>query len=270
MKYIFLTISALLFASCEKVIDVKLDTTAPKLVIDAALKWQKGTSGSQQTIKLITTTGYNQNQFPKASGATITVTNSSNTAFNFIENPNLGNYVCTNFIPVIGETYMLKIAYNGQIYTATEILTSSPNILNVEQRNDLGLNSDEIGIKVNFQDVIGQQNFYLFSFSSTVRVFPDLEAFEDNFFDGRIGFGLFTNKDLKKGNQINITLNGISKPYYNYLKVLIGLSDGAGGPFGTTPATTLRGNIINTTNKDNYALGYFSVSQTDSLIYTTK
>jgi hypothetical protein len=36
-----------------------------------------------------------------------------------------------------------------------------------------------------------------------------------------------------------------------------------GGPFQSPPAT-LRGNIINATNFDNYALGYFRLSETDS------
>jgi hypothetical protein len=40
------------FSACEDVIEVDLDTASPKLVIDAALKWEKGTVGNQQTITL--------------------------------------------------------------------------------------------------------------------------------------------------------------------------------------------------------------------------
>lgn len=270
MKNILIILSLLVFTSCEKVIDVKLNTMAPKLVVDAAIKWQIGTTGNQQTIILSTTTGYYQTQIPKVAGAIVTVTNSTNTVFNFIEIPNTGNYVCTNFVPQINENYILKINYEGQNYTATEKLMASPRIKDIEQRNDLGLNSDEIGIKTNFQDFASQKNFYHLTYNTSVIAFPNLEVFNDNFFDSKIGFGIFSNKNLKTGSQINISLSGISERYFNYLRVLIGIASGAGGPFGTTPPTTVRGNLTNLSDKENYALGFFSLSQTDNLVYTAK
>jgi len=42
-----------------------------------------------------------------------------------------------------------------------------------------------------------------------------------------------------------------------------------GGPFQSPPAT-VKGNIINTTNKENYPLGYFSLSETDLKKFTIK
>ncbi len=270
MKNILILLTVLFFASCEKVIEADLNTAAPRLVIDAAIKWQKGTTGNQQTIKLTTTTGYYKSQIPVVLGAIVKVTNSTNTVFDFTETPNTGIYVCTNFVPVLGETYSLKVTYGGQTYTATETLINAPSIINVEQRNDLGLNSDEIGIKVNFKDLPNNNDFYLVTYQTPVLAFPFLEVFNDEFFEGNIIFGLFSNKDLKTGNQIKIELNGVSKPYFNYLTILTGIANGSGGPFGTVPATTLRGNFTNTINKQNYALGYFSLSQTDNLIYTTK
>lgn len=270
MKKILFILSLLLFTSCEKVIDLKLDTMEPKLVVDAALKWQIGTTGNQQTINLSTTTGYYQAQIPKVSGAIITVTNNTNTVFNFTENPNTVNYVCNNFVPVIGETYTLNISYNGQTYTAIEKLIASPSIKNVEQRNDLGLNSGEIGIKVNFNDFASQKNFYLFSYTTNFNAFPEFEVFNDSFFDGKVSFGLYSNKDFTIGKEVNITVNGISERYFNYMRILTGLSSGGGGPFGATPPSTLRGNLTNINNKDNYALGFFSLSQTDNLVYTAK
>ena len=57
-KYTLILVLFLTFGlvSCEEVIDVDLDTAAPRLVIDASLKWEKGTDGSTQKIKLTTTT----------------------------------------------------------------------------------------------------------------------------------------------------------------------------------------------------------------------
>ena len=126
MKNIFLC-SVLLFltlfnSSCEKVVDIELDNSDPKLVIDAIIKWEKGTTGESQTIKLSLTNDFYTNEILPANGATVTVTNSSNVVFNFIEVPNTGDYVCDNFQPVIGEVYTLEILYHGAIYTASSAL----------------------------------------------------------------------------------------------------------------------------------------------------
>ena len=45
------------------------------------------------------------------------------------------------------------------------------------------------------------------------------------------------------------------------------IEEQGGGPFETQPAT-VRGNIINQTNPDNFALGYFRLSEVDEFIYT--
>ena len=44
-------------------------------------------------------------------------------------------------------------------------------------------------------------------------------------------------------------------------------ADGAGGPFSTTPAT-VRGNIVNKSDEDNYPFGFFRLSETDTVEYT--
>ena len=111
---------SIFFASCEEVVDVDLDTAPPKLVIEAAINWQKGTTGNQQTVKLSTTTGYFENVIPTVSGATIFIKNSKNDQFNFYEVHKTGRYVCTNFIPVIDENYTLTVISNGKTYTATK------------------------------------------------------------------------------------------------------------------------------------------------------
>ena len=65
-------------------------------------------------------------------------------------------------------------------------------------------------------------------------------------------------------------MQGISQKQYNYLSKLINISGGNGGsPFSTPPAT-LRGNIINQNNSDNYPLGYFSLSEIDTKNYVVQ
>ena len=57
---------------------------------------------------------------------------------------------------------------------------------------------------------------------------------------------------------------------YNYMNVLLGIAGTNGGsPFQTPPAT-VRGNIVNQTNFNNFALGFFRLSETDTMSYTVE
>ena len=154
MKNIVIIIAFFLLASCETVVDVGLNTAPERLVVDANINWEKGTAGNIQTIILSKSTGYYQPTIPKVSGATVYITDSSNTVFDFIEEPspdfNSGKYTCNNFQPVIGETYTLTIISLGKTYKAVESLMPTPDITNIEQANNLGFNNDEIGVKINF------------------------------------------------------------------------------------------------------------------------
>lgn len=271
-KNILLSLLCLtLLFSCEKVIDVNLINETPRLVVDAGLTFTKGTDGKNQSILLSTTTGFFDKEIPKISGATIFVNNSANARFDFLEEINTkGKYTCTNFVPVIGETYQLTIIYNGETYTAQEKLIGVNKIENIEQRSDLGIAKDEYGIKVNFQDPALENNYYLTRHVTPFQPFPFLEVFDDRFFQGNIGFGLFSNDKLKLGDSLEVSISGISQRYFDYLKKLISTASSGGGPFQPTPSSTIRGNVINQTKESNYCLGYFSISEVDRVIYVIK
>ncbi|MFH6968808.1 DUF4249 domain-containing protein [Flavobacterium sp. FlaQc-28] len=274
MKKLLILLSIITLVSCEEVINVDLTTSEPKLVIDASINWAKGTSGNVQTIKLSTTTGYYQREIPKVSGATVYITNSSNVTFNFIEETipvnNTGKYTCSNFIPLIGETYLLTVIYNGETYTAEEKLLQAPDITNIEQQNDLGLNNDQIGLKTNFNDISNQDNFYLLRYETNVTPFPEYQILGDKFNQNSNMVGLYTNEKLIAGSEFSCSLYGITKRYYNYMTLLIGASSGGNsGPF-QVPPTKVRGNITNITNPNSNPLGYFRLSETVSLNYTVQ
>lgn len=267
-KYIFAIIITVLLGSCEDVVQVDLDTAAPKLVIDGSIQWQKGTSGNEQKIKLTTTTGYYSNTIPTVSGASVFVTNSDNVTFNFTEEvANSGLYLCHNFNPEINKTYVLTVILNGETYTATENLMSVSPITNIEQNSEGGFTGDEIEIKTYFNDPGDADNYYLLKYQSSINAIPSYEVNDDEFFQGNEFFGYYSNEDIASGDTLDITIYGISKRYSEYMNKLILISAGSGGPFSTPPAT-VRGNIINQTNAANYALGYFNLAETDYRHYT--
>ena len=257
--------------SCEEVIDVDLDTAAPKLVIDASIKWQKGTNGNTQKIKLTTSTDFYFFIIPVATGATVAVTNitlSSPVTYQFIEVGQTGEYICTNFNPIINNNYALSIVYKGETYTSTSQFMATPDIVKTEQILKPGFGGDDIyEIKFYFQDNGAEDNFYLAGAKNSNIVYPEYGVLSDEFTQGNLMFAVYQD-DLKKGDIIDYTIQGITLKYNNYMAKLLNIAGTDGGnPFATAPAT-VRGNIVNTTNPDNFPFGFFHLSEIDSGSHT--
>lgn len=269
---IILTVVATIFLTgChEEVISVDLETAEPRLVIDASIDWIKNTTGNEQKIKLTTTTGYYNDNFPTVSEANITVTNSTNTVFDFIEILGTGEYICTNFNPIIGEAYTLTINLDGEIYTATETLIGTPKIEDtIEQNNKGGMAGDEIEITYYYQDNGAEYNYYLYRVIMRHVIFPQYSVENNEKNQGSLTPVFYSHEDLEPGDIVNLKLYGISKRYYNYMNKILLASGNDDRPFPTTPAA-VRGNIVNQTNNENFAYGYFRLSEVDIKEYTIK
>lgn len=266
MKTIRLAIILLLtlgFAGCEKVVDVDLAAAEPRLVVEASINWQKGTTGNLQQIKLSTTTGYFEPTVPTVSGAVIFITNSSNAVFNFVEETEPGTYVCTNFLPQIGETYTLTIQYDGQTYASTEKLLASPSVTRVEQNSQGGISGEDMEVKFFFDDIQNETNYYFLEIRDPYKVIPEYGVIEDRFFENNEMFGLYISDELKPADLLSFRIYGVSKDYFNYMDIMLEQAGSTSfGPFAT-PTSTVRGNIINQTEFNKYALGFFRLSETD-------
>jgi hypothetical protein len=130
-------------------------------------------------------------------------------------------------------------------------------------KEDYGKN---IEIKTFYNDPADESNYYLYKYSDSSKPIIKYYADEDTFFQGNEFFSISQNDDLKIGDKVTVSHYGISKEYYNYI-ILVSISGGKRWSFQSPPAT-VRGNIINTTNADNYPLGYFSLSEADTRNYT--
>jgi hypothetical protein len=267
LQLFFLIIATALVASCEKVIDVDLNTIAPKLVIDASIKWEKGTLGNEQTINLTTTTSYYSNQIPTVSGATIFITDAANNIFNFVETAGTGSYICTNFAPVLNGNYVLTVLLNGETYSATETLKPVPPIDFIEQKDNAGFSGKDTEIKAFYTDNGATEDYYLFKFKPSFTAIPIYFLQEDSNFQGNLIFGLYRSDKLESGQNFDVTLSGISKQYFNYMRILVSIAGNSSGSPFQSPSATVRGNIINNTTEANYPLGYFSLSEQDSRNY---
>jgi len=278
MKGIFLysyMVISLVFFSCTDVIDVDVPYGGPRMVIEASLDWEKGTFGNEQIIKLSEMTPYfNDVSTQIVRGAFVNVTNDNNgTSVQFIDQNN-GTYSTSNFTPIINQSYTLEINYNGETYIAKETLTPVVDIEKVDQSTENGFDKDVIEINVYFNDPIEFENYYLSKFHERKDLLPTLLDVNDEFTNGNemhIFYEKFNNddtneKELLPGDIVDIELYGISKTYYNYIRLLIEQNGVVGDPFSTIPAP-LRGNCTNPDNPDNYAWGYFRLTEVNKTTY---
>lgn len=261
---LLLLVLSLFTISCEEVVDVDLGTSEPRLVVDASIYWYKGHGGESQVIRLSTSTNYYTEEVPMVSGAVVNITNSNGLIFSFFENDSFpGVYVCNAFVPELWETYTLTVRYGDETFTATEMMYPVPDLLYTTQEYG-GITEDSPIIKAFFQDPGNEQNFYMQRCQRTDKRSQTV-VFNDEYVNGNETFTFLFFEDLPHGVPIDIQLMGISERYYNYMnKIYATVSEANAGPFETAPAE-IRGNIINNTNPDNYAYGYFRLSEVSQI-----
>ena len=93
---------------------------------------------------------------------------------------------------------------------------------------------------------------------------------DDDFFQNeQLTFSYFY-EDVDPGDLLTITLFGIDSRFADFAEQALTQSgENGGGPFQTPPAN-VRGNIVNTTNIDNFPFGYFALSEFDVRILTVQ
>ncbi|MCH4824160.1 DUF4249 domain-containing protein [Gramella lutea] len=269
MKKVFPYISIILvfvFISCEEVIQVDLEESEPRLVIEASIIWYKDTNGTEQVIKITETTPFYQEDPAFVENATVKVFSEDGEIFEFAYNRN-GEYRNSDFNPDIGLEYELEVNHEEEIYTAMETMVPVTSIDFVEQSESGGFSGEDIEIKAYYTDPVDEENYYLFKFFNEDT---SLEFYEDEFTNGNQIFGYYSDEDIEVNDIIEIEMQGISKEYYEYLFILRSqVGSNEGGPFETMPAT-VKGNIINESNPENYPFGYFRLSEADATTYTVE
>lgn len=271
MKKVFvLLLLSLVMTSCEDVITIDLPESESRLVIDASINWQKNTNGKEQEIKLSLSTPFYQEDVVPATGAKIQIIDSLRNTFEFEEYKETGIYKCYNFEPVLNRTYTLFINYKNETYTAKERLIPVTQLNKITQRNNEGINKNEIFVNAFCPDPPKSRNYYQFEFYLNKAFnYPTTNVYSDKYNNNEIN-AFYTNGKLKTGDVIDIKNYGISKQYYDFMGLLLEQgNETSGGPFQTQPAT-VKGNCINKTNPKNFPYGYFRLSEVSVYSYTLK
>lgn len=263
---LFSLIFVLLLTSCEDVVTLDLDQPEPRIVIDAEILWNKKTSGNVQVIKISKMAPYYNTTVPKVSGANVKVKNSNGDIFIFTETE-AGSYSCNNFVPVLNMDYTLDVEAEGKKFSATEKLISVSPIKKIEQGYKPSSTGPDIPeLAFYYDDPADQANYYLITYKSTGN-FRYFDMNNDELTNGNELNNRISGDELKPGITIEITHRGISKNFYNYMNLIFEAS--GSNPFAATPGN-IRGNIVNTTDPKDFALGYFRLCESNHVFYTMK
>jgi hypothetical protein len=142
---------------------------------------------------------------------------------------------------------------------------ATPDIVKTEQKLKPGFGGKDVyEIKFYFQDNANENNFYLGGVKNSTIAYPEYGVISDEFTQGNLMFIVYQ-EELKIGDVVDYTLQGITEKYNNYMFKLISTSGVEGnGPFAIPQASAIRGNIVNQTNSNNFPLGFFHLSEMDS------
>ena len=184
-SYILLFILNIIFYSCTDVIEVDVPDSPPRLVVEASIDWIKGTDGSEQLVKLSTSTPYFENlEETPVRGASVKVINDSDrTEFSFADQ-NDGTYRTSDFTPLMGQSYTLEIVYDGEVYLAKETMTAVTDITSVFQSRDNGFDKNALEVNIEWNDPANIKNFYLSKFQRRGDLLQTLFDLKDEFTDG--------------------------------------------------------------------------------------
>ena len=249
IQKIFAVFFFLLFVfSCSKVINVKLNSVPPQLVITGEVNNLTG----PYKVSISRSINYTEdNNFPGVSGATVSIT--SNNTTDTLTETSPGVY-STHFLQGIPENkYDLFVSVDGETYTASSVMPQPVTLDSIGFTT--GRNLTILNGEVFFQDPAGIANYYHFIEYKDGKQFPNNRGwtvFYDRLSNGRyISYRIDDDStDIKSGDTVSIQMNCVDQSVYNYLNslYLIVNSNGFQSP---TPANPI-------SNLGNNALGYFT------------
>jgi hypothetical protein len=241
--------------SCTDVVDLDLNEAAPRLVIDATMELDAD-GVTTSTVALSRTAGFYVEENPLVEDAIVTITDANGQQFTLPHTED-GIYTSTALDVLDNVDYTLTVIDQGSTFTSTQQLVRTVPIIDFQQETISGFGDDLVRITAFFNDPEGQGNFYLFEYNDELNEQVDIGS--DEFTDGNRSPTIFFLEDFEVGMSAVVEIKGINQRCFNFYETLFQQSDG-GGPFDAQPAT-VKGNIVNTTNPDEFPFGYFRISE---------
>jgi hypothetical protein len=240
----------LLVISCQKEIDVDLNSADPKLVIEANYTAEDSTVRVMITLS---TNYFELSDAPTIDNAVVTIADHLG---NVSSVNSLGNGVfeLSNYIPIYNTTYTMNVSYDGVNYVAECDMKSPVALENITFDYYPSFFGSQPGYASNlrYYDPVDTVNHYIAILTRngvTSDSVPNFILQDDLLTDGNlVERPLFVNPLYETGDVIGIELRSIDQDIYYYYDELLTI---AGGQSSAAPANP-------ESNWSNKALGYFS------------
>lgn len=275
MKKLFkytLALFILTLVSCEEVIDLDLPYKEPRLVVEANLDYASDSDQPQDfEFKLTKSASFYDAIIYPASNAKVYIEHKQFGIINFEEEGETGIYKGKN-IPLIQpyDELTLHIEYNGESFKAIETyIPNNSTPFSITQNKKALFGKEYYEVTLNFKDSIGgtiddkSLNYYLIERKRNDAK-SQIHIQNNDLTKGNTLQSIFLDEDSKVNDTIRFNHYKISKTNFHYLRMIIESMNNGGGPF-QVPVGKIKGNVLNTTNPDKPALGYFRISKKYSL-----
>ena len=265
-KVIMLVSSVVILTSCEKVIDIDLINTEPKVVIEATIT---DTEGPHKVYISKTSDYFEPGKYPAISNGLVIISDDAGVVDTCIEiEP--GVYQTTKIEGKPDSYYSLFVETEGKTYTAETYMPEKVELDSVTYMFTNAVSpesNDGYLIKCQFVDPVEQENYY------RVKTFKNGDFFIENgnefvIWDDVLFDGVNADIPAKRGGEmfclydtISIELLTINKKTFQYYTSLINsLASGSGGmgSIGKKMIIGAAAPVNPPTNLSNGAAGYFA------------
>lgn len=254
----FFSIGLLLaaLASCEKVVQIPLNDAERRLVVEAEMK-----SFSGDNWVRLTKSGsmYDDSDFERLGGATITVTDKEDVVYVFSETGEQGMYENPVFEVLPNNSYSLSVLVDGQevVGQAQTFTTAEADTVYYQWVENVfgpifGDTDDSIiEVKYSFLDDPDRDNYYIRRSSVNGGEYRAV-SFTDEFWNGQQVDGTMSNLSVNEGDTIFTELMTVDEGVYSFFESLDENTSSTVTP--ANPASNLEGEV----------LGYFGIFCVDT------
>lgn len=252
---------------CEEVIDVDLPEDEPRLVVDALIRLDFSEPTVNVQVKVSRSSSFFE-PIPPTSLTDIRIINLGRDSTDcanclILEEaaPGSGIYEkVTSPTFFLNGDLVIQLTHEGRQYIGETRFVPGVPLESVIQGTKTLFDDEETEVIVTFTDQADREDFYLFDFD-----FAEFLVTRDEFYQGQqFSFSYFYDQKFEPGTEIEISLMGVDRSFFNYMDLLIEQSD-AGFDLFSVPVSTVRGNIFDVTDLNqsnqvlNFPLGYFAV-----------
>jgi hypothetical protein len=243
MKYFTIVILAFsTLIGCTKIIDVDLHDSTPQVVIEATIT----NTTSAEVLISKTVLFSNNNDFPKVSGAVVTMRDNGK----MYELTEAGDGIYSNkaLVGITGHTYELLVKLDGKEYASSSTMPVPVNLDTLLVEKISWLNESIWVVKPVYTDPAGYGNNYMFIESINANRFPESWVWDDKIINDGISTIPLIQGDsaINVNDTIEVEMRCIDKNAFRYFTALAASQNNATTP--ANPENTFTGG----------ALGYFS------------